>query len=400
MVSQVAISADDKATQNANLSLVLGLVHEYRTISRSELCRRTGLTRSTVAKLVSTICELGLAIEGGAEQMDRVGRPSLSVGASRNLVAISVHPEVDFLEIKAVTFNGQIVHSKNLSYPSPVSAEQTVQDIINLVTGLLTELKSAGEGYRVLGAGVIIPGQVDLTTGIVRQAPHLQWLEFPIRDQLTAALKMKVMVGNNASLGCKAEISYGAAKGAGDVVYLHGASGIGGGVYSGGRALKGVGGYAGELGHVRISSSTNKDYSGIPGTLESLVRREDLVKVLGLTQVSDEELERQLLNHRTPASTSLAKKQLEALGIGVASFINIFNPEVVVLAGFLSGLYRFDQKYFHEILRLHAIPAALESTQVFVEELGSNSLAIGASELIFEDLIADPSSLGRLTSSD
>ena len=85
------------------------------------------------------------------------------------------------------------------------------------------------------------------------------------------------------------------------------------------------------------------------------------------------------------------------MGIGVANFINIFNPEVVVLAGFLSGLYRFDQKYFHEILRLYTIPAALEGVQVFVAELGSNSLAIGASELIFEELIADPNAFAQIS---
>jgi predicted NBD/HSP70 family sugar kinase len=106
--------------------------------------------------------------------------------------------------------------------------------------------------------------------------------------------------------------------------------------------------------------------------------------------VSDEVLESHLLNQRTASSTVVAKRQLEALAIGVSNFVNIFNPELVVLAGFLSGLYRFDQKYFHQVLKRHTIPAALEGLQVFVGELGSNSLAIGASELIFEDLIQDP----------
>ncbi len=396
MSTQGAQVAEDRASHSANLSLILRLIHENRTISRSEICRLTGLTRSTVAKLVSTICELGFASESGAEQIDRVGRPSISVEAARNIIAISVHPEVDYLEIKAVTFNGQIVLSKRSIYQNPVSSDQAVKDIIELMTVVLEELESAGEDYRVVGAGIIIPGQIDILTGVVRQAPHLQWFEVPIRDQLSAALNMKIMVGNDASLGCTAEISYGAAKGASEVVYLHGASGLGGGVYTGGRALQGIGGYAAELGHVRISSSSLNDYSGIPGTLEALVRREDLVKVLGLAQVSDEDLQSSLLNQRTSASTALAKKQLEALGIGVANFINIFNPEVVVLAGFLSGLYRFDQKFFHEVLKLHTIPAALEGTQVFVAELGSNSLAIGASELIFEDLIADPNALSQI----
>ena len=205
---------------------------------------------------------------------------------------------------------------------------------------------------------------------------------------------MPVFVANDASLGCKAEMAYGAAKGATDVVYMHGTSGIGGGVFMNGTELKGFRGYAAELGHMRISSGNDIDYSGIPGTLEALVRRDDLEVVLGLKNVSDEELEEALLNNRTPASTALARKQLEALGIATANLANIFNPEVFVLAGFLRFLYRFDQNYFHRVVKKHAIPAVLEGMQVFVNELGANSLAIGASELVFQEVIADPTKYG------
>jgi hypothetical protein len=53
-------------------------------------------------------------------------------------------------------------------------------------------------------------------------------------------------------------------------------------------------------------------------------------------------------------------------------------------------LYRFDQNYFHRVIKKHAIPAVLEGLQIFVNELGANSLAIGASELVFQEVIADP----------
>lgn len=339
---------------------------------------------------------MGFASESGAEQIDRVGRPSITAEAADDIIAISVHPEVDFLEVKAVAFNGQIVKSNKMIYPKPVSAEMAVKDIAKMIGSLIDGLEELPKKYRIIGAGVIVPGQINSTTGVVRQAPHLQWSEVPIRDMLSRTLNMKIKIGNDASLGCKAEIAYGAAKGSSEVVYLHGSSGIGGGVYTGGKEIKGFGGYAAELGHVRISSISNDDYSGIPGTLEALVRREDLEHVLGLSQVSDEVLESTLLNTRTPASTALARKQLEALAIGVANFINIFNPEVVVLAGFLSGLYRFDQKFFHELLAVYAIPAALDGLKVFIAELGSNSLAIGASELIFEELISDPAAFAQI----
>ena len=157
-----------------------------------------------------------------------------------------------------------------------------------------------------------------------------------------------------------------------------------------GTELKGFRGYAAELGHMRISSGKELDYSGIQGTLEALVRRDDLEAVLGLKNVSDEDLEIALLNNRTPESTALARRQLEALGIATANLANIFNPEVFVLAGFLRFLYRFDQNYFHRVIKKHAIPAVLEGMQIFVNELGTNSLAIGASELVFQEAIADP----------
>jgi predicted NBD/HSP70 family sugar kinase len=345
-----------------------------------------------VAKIIASLSDLGYVSESGAEQIDRVGRPSLGVEAADDLIALSVHPEVDFLEVKAVSFNGQVVFTERKLYPKPIGPDQAVDDTVSLIQKIMRSLEAGKKRYRVLGAGVIIPGQINVNTGAVRQAPHLQWTEFPMRDKLEQRLKMRVFVGNDASLGCKAEITYGAAKGSSEVVYMHGSSGIGGGVYMGGKELIGFGGYAGEIGHMRISSAPSNDYSGIPGTIEALVRREDLEKVLGLSQVSDDVLENALLTNRTPESTALARKQLEALAIAVSNLLNIFNPEIVVLAGFLSPLYRFDQKYFHQILRRHTIPAALEGFQVFVGELGLNSLAIGASEMIFEDLIQDPAS--------
>jgi predicted NBD/HSP70 family sugar kinase len=394
MPSKTTPMFEARASGQSSLSTVLGLIHGHRAITRSEICSITGLSRSTVAKLVTALVDLGFALETGSEQIDRVGRPSMGVEASKEVLAISVHPEVDYLEVKAVAFDGSIVRSEKLLYDEPIDTHQAVGDMVHVIENLVAELQASDTSYRILGIGVIVPGQINSSTGIVRQAPHLQWYEFPIRDLLTQRVPMPVFVANDASLGCKAEMAYGAAKGATDVVYMHGTSGIGGGVFMNGTELKGFRGYAAELGHMRISSGNDIDYSGIPGTLEALVRRDDLEVVLGLKNVSDEELEEALLNNRTPASTALARKQLEALGIATANLANIFNPEVFVLAGFLRFLYRFDQNYFHRVVKKHAIPAVLEGMQVFVNELGANSLAIGASELVFQEVIADPTKYG------
>ena len=190
---------ETRASGQSSLSLVLGLIHEHRAMTRSEICSLTGLSRSTVAKLVTTLVNLGFASDTGAEQIDRVGRPSMGVDASKEMLAISVHPEVDYLEVKAVAFNGTIVHSEKRLYDEPVGAYQAVDDMVQVIDSLVAELEASETNYRILGIGVIVPGQINSSTGIVRQAPHLQWSEFPIRDLLTERLSMPVFVANDAS---------------------------------------------------------------------------------------------------------------------------------------------------------------------------------------------------------
>ncbi len=62
-----------RASGQSSLSIVLGLIHEHRAITRSEICAITGLSRSTVAKLLTTLVNVGFASDTGAEQIDRVG---------------------------------------------------------------------------------------------------------------------------------------------------------------------------------------------------------------------------------------------------------------------------------------------------------------------------------------
>lgn len=382
-------------TLGTNLPRVLQLIHEHRRISRSKIGALTGLSRAAVGNLVSKACDLGLAQIVEHRAPESVGRPSLELEASERVVAIAVHPEVDYLEVKAVAFNGGIVQSSRVVHQVPLSLHQTIDAIVKQTLALLEAIEQLGPDYVVVGAGFVVPGQVDQPTGTVLHAPHLGWFDVPLKDLLAAKLDLPLYFGNDGTLGCKAEIRFGAARGSNEVVYLHGSSGIGGGAYTRGLELSGRSGIVAEFGHIRVSSENAKDYSGIPGTLEALVRREDLEQVLGLSKVSDEELEDNLLGTRTTESTALVRKQIEVLAITAANLINIFNPETLVLAGFLRSLYRFDQSLFMDRLREHAVPANLRLLNVFLDELGGNSVAIGAAELVFEDLMAQPEKLNR-----
>ena len=169
-----------------------------------------------------------------------------------------------------------------------------------VIEGFTDELLERG---RITGIGVAVPGLVRADDGLVKLAPHLDWVDEPVAAMLAEATGFDVSVGNDASLGAMVEHIFGAGRGLGDIMYLNGGpSGIGGGVIANGALLGGMSGYAGEFGHTRdVGGEENAPPSP---TLESLVNRSDLLAALGITAASADELEMLLLTPPIPRSPS------------------------------------------------------------------------------------------------
>jgi predicted NBD/HSP70 family sugar kinase len=371
-----------------NLSTVLRLVRLAETISRSQLTAATGLNRSTISDLVAELEERGLATETEALVSSGVGRPSLMVSPSENVVAFAVHPEVDATTVGAVTLSGKVIAKERvLMSKSPMSAdsEQTAAKLISKITAEL------GKEKRIAGIGVAVPGQVRVSDGVIRYAPQLGWVEAAFGPELSQLTRLPVYLDNDASIGCMAERNFGSAKGFTDVVFLFaGAGGIGGGAIVDGKQLRGASGYGGELGHVRISSSTQRDYSGFQGTLEALVRRDDLLELLKLYAATDEELDREIQTAKQPAIREKIYEQIDCLADGLSNFVTIFNPQAIVLGGFLTSLFNFDSGRLIERMKSNSVGASAERVVVRPARLGSNLLMVGAAELPFEMLMRNP----------
>lgn len=377
-----------------NLSIVLRMLHFSGSVSRSQLTTVSGLNRSTISDLVSELAELGLVTESEGSTKSS-GRPSHVVSASDNVVAFSVNPDIDATTIGLVTLGGRVLQKKRVFTRLQPSADQAIE----IAAQAIDEMRRGfGPEIMIAGVGVAIPGQVRLADGVVRHAPHLNWVEVPFGARLAQLTGLPVFLDNDASLGCRAEYNFGAARGFNDVVYVFaGSGGIGGGAIVNGRQLRGAAGYAGELGHVRIADAKRSDYSGLPGTIESLVKRDDLLEVFMLDIATDDELAADIYatkmnpNHRAKQAAKLIEKQSEAMALGIASFVNIFNPQMVVLAGFLSALFDYDKDRVLKIVKENSLDAASESVVIRAGELGSDLLMIGAAELPFTKLLERPS---------
>jgi predicted NBD/HSP70 family sugar kinase len=374
-------------TRRHNLSAVLSSVHHLGPLSRAQLTRRTGLNRSTVGALVAELVEWGLVYETADTAHPTVGRPSPLVHANERVAVITVNPDVDATILGLVGLGGVLHKRVRHATPKVPTAAQAVKLISRLIARMQPELT----GYTILGIGLAVPGLVHTRSGLVKLAPHLGWRDEALADHLAEATGYITAAGNDAHLGMIAEATYGAGRGVNDLIYLNGStSGIGAGVLTGGRPLRGARGFAGELGHTLIRPHGSHCYCGRRGCLETEVNVRRLLALARRKSLDADELDLLLGQTKNQALLDEIDRQLELLAQAISGFIAIFNPEAVLLGGFLGSLYTArPQRLDHRVEQL--CPQAVTG-EVRIEraELGSRLLMIGAGELALLPLLEDP----------
>ena len=375
-------------SRQANLSRLLRLAHLDGPVSRATLTGATGLNRSTIADLVGDLVALGVVEERAPDPSRRVGRPSPLVAPHPRVVTIAVNPEVDALTMAAVGLDRTVRRRERLEMTGLLGPEGTAQLIGERVDAWRQDdLAEAA----IAGIGVAVPGLVRASDGLVRDAPHLRWTDTALRELIETATGLPTVVGNDAALGVLAEHLFGAARGIDDVVYLNGgASGIGGGLIVHGMPVAGASGYSGEFGQNRpgIASSADRRASG--GVLEDEVSRARLLAVLGRDNADEPALAEMLRAARSPEVRDEIARQRRILSTALANAVNVLNPAVVVLGGFLAMLATDDLDGFTEAVVAQTMPANGEDLEIRPAALAEDRLLIGAAEAAFAELLRDP----------
>lgn len=376
-----------EAVRRANLGDVLRLVHHDGPRSRSLITAETGLNRSTVADLVTALAERGLVSEQEPDPTRRVGRPSPVVSASADVVAIGINPEVDAIEIGAVSLGGALRARERIELDTIPSVADTVEAVASTLARWQQEELAQ---CRLIGMGVAVPGLVRASDGLVRLAPHLQWRDQDLVTPLMEALELPVTVDNDASLGARAEHLFGAARVHADVVYLNGgASGIGGGVILDGALIRGAGGYSGEWGQTRPGIANESHRRTHDGVLEEEVSRARLLSAAQLVGGDDAALAAALAGAGVTADEEVIRQRW-VLAATIGNAVNVLNPSMIVLGGFLGILRDRDPEGFDADVRARALAVAAEDLQIASAALGQDRLLIGAAEAAFARLLADP----------
>ena len=369
-------------------------MHRHGALSRSEIVARTGLTRGTIRGLIGELTHLGLVSEGSAAVLGSPSRSSLLVEPCKlGAVVLGIEIAVDSVAVVVVGFGGKVLGTVRLDRPrGRTSVDLTISDLFEIVDRLLERTCTR---EALVGIGVGVDGIVRRSDGLVHLAPNLDWRDVPLGDLLAEALGSTVplVVANGADLGALAEHRRGAAVLADNVVYLSGEVGVGGGVIVDGRPLSGVAGYAGEVGHMPVNPDGVACRCGSFGCLETEIGEGALLVRAGHAASGGRSAVDRLLVEAAvgvPAALSALETTGRWLGVGLATLINVFNPEVVVLGGLFGRLYPFVAASMEAELDRRALPPSRERVRIVQSELGGDATLIGAAELAFEPLLSDP----------
>ncbi|MBG0830827.1 ROK family transcriptional regulator [Planomonospora sp. ID67723] len=381
-----------------NLGALLRHVHLGGPTSRAELTSRMGLNRSTIMALTADLTAAGLVREELPRETGRAGRPSLVVRPeSARVYVFALDVGVDRLVAARVGLGGTIIDRREaVRRRGPFSLEEVVGPLAAFARQMHRKTRP---DTVCVGVAAAFSGGVDRGDGVVRFGPNMGSVDVPFGEEMARrlGLGLPVAVGNDANLAALAEHTRGVGVGCRDLVYLHGDVGVGGGVIVNGTLLGGHQGFGGEVGHMVVNPKGRSCGCGSLGCLEAEVGERALLEAAGRFDGSGALVGRDAVRAVVDAADRgdiVAQAALSRvgdwLGLGVANLANIFNPEMVVFGGMLREVYLGSAAQVRSRLATDALPPVREHLRLRTSALGDDATLVGAAELAFAQVLADP----------
>jgi glucokinase len=262
--------------------------------------------------------------------------------------------------------------------------------------GVYDRLEQAVESVwpreKVAAIGIASPGPLDPYAGTILATPNIpEWKNFPLTAKLSQHFGVPAFLDNDANMAGLAEWRYGAGKGHDNLVYLTISTGIGGGVITSGCLLQGFRGMGAELGHMIIDPEGPLCGCGHRGHVESFCSGPSIARYVKeqieagqpSTLRAQPGLSAALIAEAARAGDALAISAFERaghyLGIGVANYLAIFDPSILIFGGGVSQAGDYLFKPFEESLRKHTFHSHyLDNLVITRAALGDDAGLLGA----------------------
>ncbi|MBO0774027.1 MAG: ROK family transcriptional regulator [Actinobacteria bacterium] len=418
MDGQLAVAIPSRAghgdVRRNNLEVVLRHLSMVGTDSRASIAARTGLTPSTVSRLVGELMDLGLVREAGADgdlpPRRPPGRPATLLKLDgRHVLALGAEINVDYIAVLGNDLAGRKLHETRRPFDAvsagPERSAEALASLCGQVTASVTAAASAVP-VTVAGLTVAVPGLVDVASGVVTEAPNLHWAGFPLAAALAAlpgTAGVPVSIGNDANLGALAEYRVGSHAGVGDLIYVTGEVGIGGGVIAGGRPLLGSHGHGGEIGHMNLDPAGPRCGCGRRGCWEALIGLGALLRATSSgdaalpARVSSPEAKVADVASRARAGEHAVLAALAELGhwigAGAANLVNLFDPQAIILGGYFRQIAEWILPPATKSLHAGVLAPGASGCELTTSALGFTAATRGGALRVIDQVLTDPTRL-------
>jgi predicted NBD/HSP70 family sugar kinase len=401
--------ADRSAIRRNNLEVVARHLAMAGRASRADIATATGLTNSTVARLVTELQNLGLVRDVGTAPTRGAGRPGAWVELDgTGLLVVGCEVNVHRMVVRVCDLGGRL-RARIVRHldASSMSAAAATRRLGRLCRQAIEEAVSTpavdgpAPGTSVVTVVAAVPGTVDGPTQTVITAPNLHWANFPLAAALGDALNLAgvpVTIGNDANFAALAEFWCGLHAGTDDLVYITGDVGIGGGLIVGGRLLASANGQAGEVGHMTLDPAGPACACGRRGCWESYV---GLAVLRGAIGPQDGKVSpaafiasvARMAGAQDPAALAALSSVGSWLGLGLSNLINLLGTRRVILGGYFAELSAWILPPAYASLAEHVFINQPIDSLVATSALGPDAAATGAALYAIDKLISNPTLL-------
>lgn len=267
-----------------------------------------------------------------------------------------------------------------------------------MVEGVEELLEESGKSFTEISSiGIGSAGQIDRKNGIIIGAPNLDCYNLNLKEILQDKFNIPVFVGNDVEVATIGEQKFGAGKGCADFVCVFVGTGIGSAVVKNGHIIYGATGTAGELGHIIVDLNGRPCACGAHGCLEAYASRSAIeTRIEGALKKGRKSCISEYLEEGKAITSSMIRKSIERedelvtqcvseaseyLSGGLASVINLINPELIILGGGLIEAVDYFYKQTIKKAKSKSLPVPAEKIRFSKTILGDYSGVIGAALL-------------------
>ena len=392
------VRATVRDLRRVNRAAVLRPLFLAGPLNRVVLGQMTGLSSASITNVIADLLDEELVVEAGTEESDG-GRPR---------VLLQVNP--DFGVVIGVDVGETVIRVEGFDLSMTELAGATVgvhpqehdaPSIVEHVSVAVNELRAQFErdGRRILGVGVAVPGVVEHDPDVRVFAPSIGWQAVPVAALLRDGVDLPLFVENGAKTLGQAEMWLGAGRGARHAVVTLWGTGVGAAIFADGVLYRGAASSAGEWGHPSVVVGGKNCRCGAAGCLEAYIGAEALLRewaraddTVSLPSVLEQEewLDRFVESAPTSdAAALLLDRTATYFGTAAANLVNLFNPERIIVGGWVGlKLGPLLLPKIRAVLAAQALDYSATGVTVELGQLGNDAVALGASTLVVEELLA------------